>query len=162
LIANKLERPPISREKDGLCRESVSRKCIQKVYPGTEEFGWELKEAGRSLWPAEGCVVPSVQHKSVPQRLKPSPDHGISARLKPCPSYRDAFSLSFLAVAPEAEVCTECALAGAKERVCENSISNPVPQGRLAISRDAILDNLQPSLRDLIMFLEVPRTSVLG
>ena len=38
----------------------------------------------------------------------------------------------------------------------------PVPQGRLEIGRDAILDNLQPSLRDLIMFRDVPRTSVLG
>jgi hypothetical protein len=27
---------------------------------------------------------------------------------------------------------------------------------------DAILDNLQPSLRDLIMLHDVPRTSVLG
>jgi hypothetical protein len=39
---------------------------------------------------------------------------------------------------------------------------NPVPQGRLKIGRDAILDNLQPSLRDSIMFHDVPRTSVLG
>jgi hypothetical protein len=38
----------------------------------------------------------------------------------------------------------------------------PVPQGRLKIGRDAILGNLQPSLRDSIMFLDVPRTSVLG
>jgi hypothetical protein len=38
----------------------------------------------------------------------------------------------------------------------------PVPQGRLKIGRDAILGNLQPSLRDLIMFRDVPRTSVLG
>jgi hypothetical protein len=37
-----------------------------------------------------------------------------------------------------------------------------VPKGRLKIGRDAILDNLQPSLRDLIMFDDVPRTSVLG
>jgi hypothetical protein len=68
--------------------------------------------------------------------------------------------------------------------MCENSIPNsvpegrlnlaqddspgldlkddPVPQGRLRIGRDAILDNLQPSLRDSIMLHEVPRTSVLG
>jgi hypothetical protein len=32
----------------------------------------------------------------------------------------------------------------------------------MKIGRDAILENLQPSLRDLIMFLDVPRTSVLG
>ena len=38
----------------------------------------------------------------------------------------------------------------------------PVPKGRLEIGRDAILDNLQPSLRDLIIFHDVPRTSVLG
>jgi hypothetical protein len=38
----------------------------------------------------------------------------------------------------------------------------PVPQGRLKIGRDPILDNLQPSLRDSIMFHDVPRTSVLG
>jgi hypothetical protein len=38
----------------------------------------------------------------------------------------------------------------------------PVPQGRLEIDRDAILENLQPSLRDLIMFDDVPRTIVLG
>ena len=38
----------------------------------------------------------------------------------------------------------------------------PVPKGRLKIGRDAILDNLQPSLRDLIMSHDVPRTSVLG
>jgi hypothetical protein len=38
----------------------------------------------------------------------------------------------------------------------------PVPQGRLKIGLDAILDNLQPSLRDLIMLHDVPRTSVLG
>jgi hypothetical protein len=37
-----------------------------------------------------------------------------------------------------------------------------VERGRLKIGRDAILDNLQPSLRDLIMFRDVPRTSVLG
>jgi hypothetical protein len=37
-----------------------------------------------------------------------------------------------------------------------------VPKGRLKIGRDAILDNFQPSLRDLIMFHGVPRTSVLG
>jgi len=30
------------------------------------------------------------------------------------------------------------------------------------MGRGAILDNLQPSLRDLIMFRDVPRTSVLG
>jgi hypothetical protein len=30
------------------------------------------------------------------------------------------------------------------------------------MGRNAILDNLQPSLRDLIMFRGVPRTSVLG
>ncbi len=38
----------------------------------------------------------------------------------------------------------------------------PVPQGRLELGRDEILDNLQPSLRDLIMFHDVPRTNVLG
>jgi hypothetical protein len=38
----------------------------------------------------------------------------------------------------------------------------PVPQGRLKIDRDAILENLRPSLRDLIMFHDVPRTNVLG
>jgi hypothetical protein len=38
----------------------------------------------------------------------------------------------------------------------------PVPQGRLKIGLDEILDNLQPSLRDLIMFHDVPRTSVLA
>jgi hypothetical protein len=38
----------------------------------------------------------------------------------------------------------------------------PVPQGRLKIGRDSILDILQPSLRDLIMSRDVPRTSVLG
>jgi hypothetical protein len=37
-----------------------------------------------------------------------------------------------------------------------------VPKGRLKIGRDSILDNFQPSLRDLIMFHGVPRTSVLG
>jgi hypothetical protein len=37
-----------------------------------------------------------------------------------------------------------------------------VPQGRLKIGRDAILENLQPSLRDFIMSHDVPRTSVLG
>ena len=37
-----------------------------------------------------------------------------------------------------------------------------VPKGRLKIGRDAILDNFQPSLRDLIMFHGVPRTIVLG
>jgi len=31
----------------------------------------------------------------------------------------------------------------------------PVPQGRLKIGRDAILGNLQPSLRDSIMFHDV-------
>ena len=41
-----------------------------------------------------------------------------------------------------------------------DSKGRPVPQGRLKIGRDAIL--LQPSLRDLIMFRDVPRTSVLG
>ena len=46
--------------------------------------------------------------------------------------------------------------------MCENSISKLIPKGRLEIGRDAILDNLQPSLRDLIIFHDVPRTSVLG
>ena len=68
--------------------------------------------------------------------------------------------------------------------MCENSISNsvpqgrlnlaqdaspglnlkgdPVPEGRLKIGRNAILDNFQPSLRDLIMSHDLPRTSVLG
>jgi hypothetical protein len=36
------------------------------------------------------------------------------------------------------------------------------PQGRLRIGCDVILDRLQPSLRDSIMFRDVPRTSVLG
>ena len=43
-----------------------------------------------------------------------------------------------------------------------DSKGRPVPKGRLEIGRDAFLDNLQPSLRDLIMFHDVPRTSVLG
>jgi hypothetical protein len=34
----------------------------------------------------------------------------------------------------------------------------PVPQGRLKIGLDPILDNLQPSLRDLITLHDVPRT----
>jgi hypothetical protein len=34
-----------------------------------------------------------------------------------------------------------------------------VPQGRLKIGRDAILENLQPSLRDSIMLPDVPRTT---
>ena len=50
----------------------------------------------------------------------------------------------------------------ALEPLRENSDPNSVPQGRLKIGRDAILDNFQPSLRDLIMFHDVPRTSVLG
>ena len=33
-------------------------------------------------------------------------------------------------------------------------------KGRLKIGRDASLNNLQPSLRDLIMFHDVPRTRV--
>ncbi len=70
------------------------------------------------------------------------------------------------------------------EAVCENSDPNSVPEGRLNLAqddipgldlkgrsvpkgrlkmgRDSILDNLQPSLRDLIMFHGAPRTSVLG
>jgi hypothetical protein len=40
--------------------------------------------------------------------------------------------------------------------------ARPVPQGRLRLGRDEILENLQPSLRDLIMFDDVPRTDVLG
>jgi hypothetical protein len=32
----------------------------------------------------------------------------------------------------------------------------------LRIGRNSILDNFQPSLRDLIIFHDVPRTSVLG
>jgi hypothetical protein len=36
------------------------------------------------------------------------------------------------------------------------------PAGRLKIGGDALLDNFQPSLRDLIMFHGVPRTIVLG
>jgi hypothetical protein len=48
-------------------------------------------------------------------------------------------------------------------RVCvRNSFRKSVPEGRLKIGRDAILDNLQPSLRESIMFHGVPRTSVLG
>jgi hypothetical protein len=38
----------------------------------------------------------------------------------------------------------------------------PVPQGRLEMGRDPILDNRQPSLRDSIILHDVPRTSVLG
>jgi hypothetical protein len=41
-------------------------------------------------------------------------------------------------------------------------MDDPVPQGRLEIDRDVILDDIQPSLRDLIMLIGVPRTSVLG
>jgi hypothetical protein len=52
--------------------------------------------------------------------------------------------------------------SGAKERVWKTPFPNSVPQGRLKIGRDVILDNLQPSLRDSIMSLGVPRTSVLG
>jgi hypothetical protein len=37
-----------------------------------------------------------------------------------------------------------------------------VPEGRLKIGRHAILDNFQPSLRDLIMFHDLPRTNVLA
>jgi len=40
--------------------------------------------------------------------------------------------------------------------------ARPVPQGRLEMGRDEILENLQPSLRDLVMFHDVPRTNVLG
>ncbi len=40
--------------------------------------------------------------------------------------------------------------------------ARPVPKGRLEIGRDEILESLQPSLRDLIMFHDVPRTGVLG
>jgi hypothetical protein len=39
---------------------------------------------------------------------------------------------------------------------------NAVPEGRLNLGRVAILDNLQPSLRDSIKLHDVPRTSVLG
>jgi hypothetical protein len=35
-------------------------------------------------------------------------------------------------------------------------------RGRLKIGRDAIMDKLQPSLRDSIMLHDIPRTSVLG
>jgi hypothetical protein len=42
------------------------------------------------------------------------------------------------------------------------SQQDPVPQGRLKIGRDAILENLQPSLRDSNTLHDVPRTSVLG
>ena len=38
---------------------------------------------------------------SVPQRLEAVKHRRFTARLKPCPSYRDAFSFSFLAVAPK-------------------------------------------------------------
>jgi hypothetical protein len=38
----------------------------------------------------------------------------------------------------------------------------PVPQGRLEIGRDAIMENLQPSLRDLIVLHGELRTNVLG
>ena len=37
-----------------------------------------------------------------------------------------------------------------------------VPKRRLEIGRDEILENLQPSLRDLIMSHDLPRTGVLG
>jgi hypothetical protein len=47
-------------------------------------------------------------------------------------------------------------------RACETSYPNSVPQGRLKIGRDAILDNLHPSLRDSIRSHGVPRTSVRG
>jgi hypothetical protein len=38
----------------------------------------------------------------------------------------------------------------------------PSPVGRVKIGREAIMDNLQPSLRDSIMLHDIPRTSVLG
>jgi hypothetical protein len=41
-------------------------------------------------------------------------------------------------------------------------LADSVLEGRLKIGRDVILNNLQPSLRDLIKFDDVPRTSVLG
>jgi hypothetical protein len=70
--------------------------------------------------------------------------------------------------------------AQGRKSVCENSVpegrlnlaqdaspgldlkGRPVPEGRLKIRRDSILDNLQPSLRDLITFHDLPRTGVLG
>jgi hypothetical protein len=47
--------------------------------------------------------------------------------------------------------------------VCVNSISKLSPGGTAENRpRDAILETLQPSLRDFIMLHDVPRTSVLG
>jgi hypothetical protein len=48
-----------------------------------------------------------VLKKNIPNRLT-------LMRLNPCPSYRDAFSFSFSAVALEPAVCGDCAIAGAK------------------------------------------------
>jgi hypothetical protein len=54
-------------------------------------------------------------------------------------------------------------LKGAAFRACVRTPSPiSVPEGRLKIGRDVILNNLQPSLRDSIMFHDLPRTSVLG
>jgi hypothetical protein len=45
---------------------------------------------------------------------------------------------------------------------CENCISKLSPVGTAGIGGDEILESLQPSLRDFIMFHDVPRTNVLG
>jgi hypothetical protein len=51
---------------------------------------------------------------------------------------------------------------GAPVRFPPTFPTTQTPQRRLKISRDAILDNLQSSLRDSIILHDVPRTSVLG
>jgi hypothetical protein len=52
--------------------------------------------------------------KSVPQWLKPSCEGLFTARLNPCPSCRDAFSLSFGAVAPNQQFVQNAPQQGLK------------------------------------------------
>ena len=49
----------------------------------------------RALAPGVRLFQPLIVPESVPQRLKPRREHGLAARLKPCPSYKEFFRSLF-------------------------------------------------------------------
>ena len=96
-----------------LPQKEWSRDSIRfLMIPTTVDRRWELGGSYLSRSPTasrrKDRTSPWVS-KIVPQRLKPSDRQIFTARLKPCRSYRDAFSFSLLAVALEPAVCAGCA-----------------------------------------------------
>ncbi len=78
----------------GLHRASIARPpCYQRLRK--QALSLHSWQGGNS---AERDDFAPYVSKSVPQRLKPSSAQPFTARLNPCPSCRDAFSLSMFSV----------------------------------------------------------------